>query len=104
MKQCPECKRVYYDEKLNFCLDDGEWLHDAPDAGEPPTEMLGVDFTSSEARTRAFESAASSPNVPSASSVTKTASKKNSLIAGAIGILLVTVLGLGSYWLYGGQS
>jgi len=104
MKQCPECNRVYYDEKLNFCLDDGEWLHDAPDTGEPPTEMLGVDFTSSEARTRTFEPATSSPNVPALSTVTKPASKKNSLIAGALGILLVTALGLGSYWLYGGQS
>jgi len=35
MKQCPNCKRVYYDDSLNFCLVDGERLegetsHDAP--------------------------------------------------------------------------
>src|SRR5688572_20549952 len=26
MKQCPECKRTYGDETLNFCLDDGSRL------------------------------------------------------------------------------
>ena len=28
MKQCPECKRFYPDETLNFCLDDGTALVD----------------------------------------------------------------------------
>ena len=40
MKQCPQCRKVYYDEKLNFCLEDGEWLHDAPDSGESETAIL----------------------------------------------------------------
>ncbi len=32
MKRCPKCKRVYGDESLNFCLDDGRRLiADAPD-------------------------------------------------------------------------
>jgi DNA-binding winged helix-turn-helix (wHTH) protein/TolB-like protein/tetratricopeptide (TPR) repeat protein len=25
-KRCPKCRKVYYDESLNFCLDDGETL------------------------------------------------------------------------------
>jgi TolB-like protein/Flp pilus assembly protein TadD len=49
MKQCPECKRVYYDEKLNFCLDDGEWLFEVPD--ESATAVLSGG-PSSEAPTR----------------------------------------------------
>ena len=43
MKQCPECKRTYYDETLNFCLEDGGWLIDVP--GDEETRLL------SEART-----------------------------------------------------
>ena len=26
MKRCPQCDRTYFDETLNFCLEDGEWL------------------------------------------------------------------------------
>ena len=35
MKECPECKRVYNDESLNFCLGDGEWLVGAESDGSP---------------------------------------------------------------------
>lgn len=40
MKRCPKCSRVYTDDTLNFCLDDGEWLvgETAPD--EPRTAIL----------------------------------------------------------------
>lgn len=30
MKRCPECRRDYYDDTLNFCLDDGSVLLDGP--------------------------------------------------------------------------
>ena len=30
MKRCPECRRDYYDDTLNFCLDDGAQLLDGP--------------------------------------------------------------------------
>src|SRR5215207_7522039 len=30
MKRCPECRRDYTDETLNFCLDDGTALLDGP--------------------------------------------------------------------------
>jgi hypothetical protein len=55
MKRCPECSRVYADETLNFCLDDGARLVydnggvEAPTAilvergvAEEPTRILGV--------------------------------------------------------------
>jgi len=41
MKQCPECRRIYRDETLNFCLDDGELLVHAQ--GEEPTRPLRDD-------------------------------------------------------------
>src|SRR5687768_10887486 len=42
MKRCPNCRKVYSDETLNFCLDDGAVLGAAPD--EQPT----VQFSSME--------------------------------------------------------
>jgi TolB protein len=49
MKSCPKCSRVYPDDALNFCLDDGEWLVNG-DSDEHPTAILSGDEPS-EART-----------------------------------------------------
>jgi len=38
MKQCPRCNRLYTEDDLNFCLDDGELLQFASD--EQPTRPL----------------------------------------------------------------
>jgi Tol biopolymer transport system component len=41
MKRCPECRRDYTDETLNFCLDDGTPLVDGPAShDEPVTAMM----------------------------------------------------------------
>lgn len=41
MKRCPECRRDYTDETLNFCLDDGSPLVDGPSSlDEPPTAII----------------------------------------------------------------
>jgi len=40
MKRCPQCKRVYDDDDLNFCLDDGEWLQDFLHATDSDTVLL----------------------------------------------------------------
>lgn len=43
MKRCPECRRDYLDETLNFCLDDGTPLVDGPASmDEPETEMMSA--------------------------------------------------------------
>src|SRR5688572_22995699 len=39
MKTCPQCRRVYEDATLNFCLEDGEWLANG-DEQEPATAIL----------------------------------------------------------------
>lgn len=39
MKRCPQCSRVYADDGLNFCLDDGQWLVQAAD-DEPATAIF----------------------------------------------------------------
>ena len=49
MKRCPRCNRIYSEDDLNFCLDDGELLQTYVDeqptrplrnAAEPPTIMM----------------------------------------------------------------
>ena len=41
MKHCPKCDREYYDETLNFCLEDGEWLVTVADRRvEPETAII----------------------------------------------------------------
>ena len=40
MKRCPKCHRLYEDETLRFCLEDGSPLFDARDSEAPATEIL----------------------------------------------------------------
>jgi len=49
MKRCPECEREYYDETLNYCLEDGASL---VDTDEPLTAILSTDVPGSETATR----------------------------------------------------
>ncbi|HVF30986.1 MAG TPA: tetratricopeptide repeat protein [Pyrinomonadaceae bacterium] len=63
MRQCPECKRIYYDDRLNFCLDDGVELLHGPGSGDTPTVVLDAAETrasapSSNDRTKLFDAAA----------------------------------------------
>ncbi|HSI87536.1 MAG TPA: hypothetical protein VK918_00645 [Pyrinomonadaceae bacterium] len=116
MKRCPECRRDYYDETLLYCLDDGTRLLDGPSAAEPGTAASGylseefptALFTDSSkdsetAQTAVLPSADSnflgSPNKSGAA--LHHASPKASLIAGAIGVIVVTALGIGSFLYYG---
>lgn len=91
MKRCPECRRDYYDETLLYCLDDGNALLEGPASDEPATAIQNQVRT--EAPTKRFANTDDKENV-------RHASNKNSLIAGVCGILLITVLGVGSYIYY----
>src|SRR6187402_1918204 len=53
MKRCPECRRDYTDETLNFCLDDGATLLDGPASGEEPATAILSSVVPSESPTRA---------------------------------------------------
>ena len=88
MKRCPECRRDYYDETLLYCLDDGRALLDGPASGdEPSTAILHDTARPGEEKTRSFDPVAATANV----------SKRNSIIVGIIGIVLVTLLVIESY-------
>ena len=105
MKECPACMRVYTDETLNFCLDDGESLVYGP--AEPATAILSSQELSGEALTRPLVSSdpenRSSP-ITSQQTEVRSKSKRNSIIAVVFGVLLVAGLMTGSYWLYGRRS
>jgi TolB-like protein/Tfp pilus assembly protein PilF len=93
MKRCPECRRDYFDDSLSYCLDDGVVLLDGPPSrDEPPTVLLQDTAPQADADTKTLEPSQRTASV---------ASKKNSIIAGVIGIVLVTALGLGSYLING---
>ncbi|MEP6703821.1 MAG: FlgO family outer membrane protein, partial [Acidobacteriota bacterium] len=115
MKRCPECRRNYYDDTLNFCLNDGTELvyglspDEASGADEPTTAILHTTDAVAESPTRTqihttgltgfISEEIAAPSIP------RTASGKSSIIAGALGtVVLVTALGVGAYWLYGRGS
>ncbi|HEV8591424.1 MAG TPA: hypothetical protein VGQ55_04910, partial [Pyrinomonadaceae bacterium] len=52
MKNCPKCGKVYADETLNFCLEDGQWLREES-RDEPLTAILHSTEPLGEAATRA---------------------------------------------------
>jgi TolB-like protein/Flp pilus assembly protein TadD len=105
MKRCPECRRNYYDDSLSFCLDDGSALLDGPNSmDEPATAILGSgDRRSNEQAAKTLSQDLTTGGV-SFDRPVHTASNKNSIIAGVVGIILITALGVGSYLYYGRAS
>ncbi len=124
MKRCPQCNRVETDDSLVFCRTDGMSLVSDSHlfSDEAGTARLGSSATEIETsllpqavtdpgRARstgpttvlpASEAQPSTQELKNAESSRRhVASTRNSLIAGAIGILLVTALGVGSYLKYG---
>ena len=99
MKHCPECNRNYADPTLSFCLQDGAPLIFGAAEDEPSTAILGTGDTGEQA-TRTFDRERIS-HQSQVDRTTPTATKRNSLITGVIGIILVTALGVGGYFYYG---
>ena len=57
MKQCPDCNRIYEDETLNYCLDDGTSLRQLP-TDEAATAVLPAAGVSAEGPTKLYRGAA----------------------------------------------
>ena len=97
MKHCPECNRNYADPTLSFCLQDGSsLLHGSAEDG-PETLLLAGEPTG-EAATRTLQYS------PSSRLSANVASNRRAIMAGVLGILVVTALGVGSYFYYGRGS
>src|SRR5687767_13589222 len=98
MKRCPECRRDYYDDSLLYCLDDGSALLEGPGSVVGPVTAVFPNAHDTEAeQTRTFENDSSIK----AFEQPFTRSKNSLLIAGAVGLLIFTALGIGVYWYYG---
>ncbi|MEO8041060.1 MAG: hypothetical protein ABI646_00500, partial [Acidobacteriota bacterium] len=94
MKRCPECRRDYTDETLNFCLDDGSPLVDGPTSkDEAATAILSVHETEPATQTfpspRSKEVSASLYTVPNATI-------RNTVVA-VLAIVVVAAFGYGVY-------
>jgi TolB-like protein/Tfp pilus assembly protein PilF len=112
MKRCPECRREYSDETLNFCLDDGSSLLDGPaSVDEPATAVFGVTppgGTANEKPTQVFEVAPTrrpereTPNATARGPETTSGRSwdKRSLIA-FVALALVVVAGFFGYRYFG---
>ena len=69
MKRCPQCRRDYTDETLNFCLDDGTALVSGPASlGEPATALWPAPITGESSYQPA--NAAAEPKTTSAQAAT----------------------------------
>src|SRR5436190_11161209 len=97
MKRCPICSRVYEDESLNFCLDDGEWLVEGTVADEAPTAILSGDTAGSDPQSKT----GGMPNVRRGTSSDKLATKASWRFPPAIWIPVVLIAaGLAAFGIY----
>ena len=97
MKLCPECNRVYDDETLRYCLDDGAALVYGP--AEPMTAILESENAPGERQTKLFD-----PPIKSSPTTVTQQSKKNKVMAAVVGVVLVAAIGIGAYWFYDDRS
>jgi len=104
MKQCPECRRIYDDETLKFCLDDGSSLIYGPATESPATAILTSERSAGEAATRTFESSDTGVTAGDPNRTGFFSGNKNSLITGILGVLLLAALGAAGYWLYANRT
>ena len=106
MKRCPQCSREY-DNSMMYCLDDGaELLYGPASVGgdEPATAILGSGSrVSNEQATKTLSQDPTTGPV-SFDRPVHTTSNKNSIVAGVVGVVLITILGVGSYLYYGRSS
>ena len=87
MKRCPECRRDYTDETLNFCLDDGAPLVDGPALIDGPvTAILSTHET--EAPTRTFDSPKQNAKEIAAAGPDRGGIRRNTIIA-ALSIVIL---------------
>src|SRR5262245_25690389 len=92
MKRCPECRRDYTDETLNYCLDDGAQLVEGPASLEPRTETL-PDADLIATRIQLSQTMGSGSSSMSSAEYLVTGIKQNKGVAIVAVILLVAVIG-----------
>src|SRR5882762_2750103 len=102
MKLCPTCSRLYDDDHLRFCLDDGNSLVDKP-AGAPAPPTLTLPASQNELHTmkQVFEPAAApvydDQRQPAGPGITKTRSVWPWLLGVGVLLLLASTIVLGVF-------
>ena len=96
MKRCPECKRVYDDETLNFCLDDGAPLGFRSSDDEATTAVLPN--SPSEGST-----AVNNPARHSGRDSNSSQAPNRNLAIALFGLILSAALGTAIYYYFDGR-
>jgi Tol biopolymer transport system component len=95
MKRCPECRRDYTDETLNYCLDDGAALLDGPGTADQPTAIISGSGEDRDLATRRFTATTADTDVLRVSDATpahRGGRKKFFVAAAAAGIVALIIL------------
>jgi hypothetical protein len=104
MKQCPQCKLVYADEDLNYCLEDGTVLVNRTAESEPATAIIPSPHVTYEDPTRSFRT----DDIPAASfpenTQTQSKSKSEALFVDRRAVVLVLSVGFFGYRYYNSTS
>lgn len=99
MKRCTECRKDYVDDTLLYCLDDGTPLVQGV-VDEPATAILhrtkSPNLTATQGQIHTIERTEILPPLHPHSP-----SRKNSVVAGILGIVIISALGISGYFLYG---
>lgn len=90
MKQCPKCHRVYSDETLNYCLDDGDELVYGPGNTDPHTVIL-----TSESPTRIYSVERSDPSATLSFARSRIFDRRRSWL-----LLLIPIVASAGYFAY----
>ena len=104
MKQCPKCKRVYNDESLNYCLDDGQTLLLGPALTEPPTKLFTTDPPETDARTEQLYRSGDGPAVSSGAAVNRPRQTSIWVFSSLLVVLIVGGLMAYRFWPAGGKQ
>ncbi|MBV9242606.1 MAG: tetratricopeptide repeat protein [Acidobacteria bacterium] len=99
MKRCPQCRSDYYDDSLQYCLEDGTALvqGSVPSPDEPATAILGHTGAPAEAATAAqIHTTESTAILESAQEQTQKRSYKASVLA----IAALAMIALGGFLVY----
>jgi len=105
MKQCPECRRIYDDETLKFCLDDGASLLYGPGDSDPATHIIGSAHVTSEDPTRTFRSGdIPSESIPSTIKAKSGSKAKLTMAAVGFAVLILAIAFLGYRYINSNRS
>jgi TolB-like protein/Tfp pilus assembly protein PilF len=105
VKQCPQCKLVYADVELNFCLEDGTVLVERTADSEPATAVIPSPHETSEDATRSFRSSdIPAGSIPAIPQIQPSSKPKRYLILTGVAIIALVAAFFGYRYFSSGGS